>query len=241
MITSTRRPILAAALLSLAAWPSAFAHAQNKPNDAQIAHIAYTADNIDIKAGQLALQKSQNPQVKAFAQDMVRDHTAVNEKALALAKKLGVQPQDNDTSRSLTRQAEAETKRLEALNGAAFDKAHAEHELAYHRQVNEAVRGTLIPSASSPGVEGPPEDGAQDLRRPPAACRGACAGAEVTAPPARNPPPGHSARDAFAAALVLSAAALTQDVRAQGRVAQVAMRDVAFAPAQVTVHLGESV
>jgi len=43
-----------------------------KPDDAQIAHIAYTAGVIDIKAAQQALQKSRNPQVRRFAQDMVR-------------------------------------------------------------------------------------------------------------------------------------------------------------------------
>ena len=35
-----------------------------KPNDAQIAHIAYTADQIDIKAAQLALQKSSQRYLK---------------------------------------------------------------------------------------------------------------------------------------------------------------------------------
>ncbi len=139
----------AAALITSASAMRADAQAPTKPNDAQIAHIAYTADNIDIKAGQLALQKSQNPQIKEFAQEMVRDHTAVNEKALALLKKLNVQPQDNDTSRALTRQADGEMQKLNTLNGSAFDKAYADHELAYHRQVNEAVRTTLIPSASN--------------------------------------------------------------------------------------------
>jgi putative membrane protein len=127
----------------------AWAQSPGRLNDAQIAHIAYTADNIDIKMGQLALQRSQNPQVRSFADEMVRDHTAVNDKALALLRKLNVQPQDNDTSRALTRQAEAEQQRLGTLTGAAFDKAYAEHELAYHRQVNEAVRTTLIPSATN--------------------------------------------------------------------------------------------
>ena len=73
------------------------ANSPAKPNDAQIAHIAYTAGDIDIKAAKQGLEKSANPQVREFAQDMVRDHTAVNEKALALVKKLGVTPQDNDT------------------------------------------------------------------------------------------------------------------------------------------------
>jgi putative membrane protein len=42
----------------------------------------------DAEAAQQALQKSHNPDVRAFAEDMVRDHTAVNERALALVKKL---------------------------------------------------------------------------------------------------------------------------------------------------------
>ena len=58
----------------------------SKLNDAQIAHIAYTADQIDIQAAQQALKKTKNKDVRGFAQDMVRDHTAVNQKALALTK-----------------------------------------------------------------------------------------------------------------------------------------------------------
>ncbi len=80
---------------------------------------------------------------------MVRDHTAVNEKALALVKKLNVTPEDNATSRALTQQADAEYQKLGALNGAAFDKAYAENELAYHRQVIDALRTTLIPSTTN--------------------------------------------------------------------------------------------
>ena len=72
-----------------------------KLNDAQIAHIAYTAGLIDIKSAKLALEKSKNKEVRAFAEDMVRDHAAVNQKALALVKKLNIKPQDNDTSKAL--------------------------------------------------------------------------------------------------------------------------------------------
>jgi hypothetical protein len=71
-----------------------------KPTDPQIAHIAYTAGQIDIQAAEQALQKSKNKDVLAFANDMVRDHKAVNDKALALVKKLNVTPQDNDTSKA---------------------------------------------------------------------------------------------------------------------------------------------
>jgi len=120
-----------------------------KPNDAQIAHIAYTAGQIDIDAAQLALKKSKNKEVRAFAEDMVRDHKAVNEKALALVKKLNVTPQDNDTSKGLLKQAKDKQAELQKLSGAAFDKAYAANEVAYHKTVNGALESTLIPSASN--------------------------------------------------------------------------------------------
>src|SRR5258708_31835253 len=76
-----------------------------KLTDPQIAHIAYTAGEIDIKATKQALGKASNKEVKQFAQDMVRDHEAVNKQALALVKKLKVTPEDDDTSRTLSKQA----------------------------------------------------------------------------------------------------------------------------------------
>lgn len=126
------------------------ASAQNaKPTDPQIAHIAYTAGQIDIEAAKLALDKSKNSAVRSFAESMVRDHTAVNEKALALVKKLKVTPQDNDTSKSLMKQAAEKKAQLSKLNGAQFDKAYAENEAAYHKTVNGALQTVLIPSASN--------------------------------------------------------------------------------------------
>src|SRR5262249_690773 len=114
-----------------------------------IAHIAYTAGEIDIKAAEQALKKSQNKDVRAFAEDMVRDHKAVNDKALALGKKLNVTPQDNDTSKGLGKQAAAKGAALAKPSGAAFDKAYAENEVAYHQTVNNALQTTLIPSATN--------------------------------------------------------------------------------------------
>lgn len=120
-----------------------------KPNDAEIAHIAYTAGGIDIKAAQLALQKSKNKEVRDFAENMVRDHTAVNDQALALVKKLKVTPQDNDTSKALVKQADAKRAELEKLSGAKFDKAYADNEVAYHKTVDNALQTVLIPDATN--------------------------------------------------------------------------------------------
>jgi putative membrane protein len=133
---------------------SAPAFAQGaKPTDPQIAHIAYTAGQLDIQAARQALAKSKNKEVRAFANDMVRDHTAVNKQALALVKKLNVKPEDNDTSRALTKQAAAKRAELATLKGSAFDKAYVDNEVAYHKTVNGALESTLIPSASNPELK----------------------------------------------------------------------------------------
>jgi len=127
---------------------TAFAQAP-KPTDPQIAHIAYTAGQLDITAAKQAIAKSKNKEVLAFARDMERDHEAVNKQALDLVKKLKVTPEDNDTSRALTKQAAAKQAELAKLNGAEFDKAYAANEVAYHKTVNGALETTLIPSASN--------------------------------------------------------------------------------------------
>ena len=144
-----------AGVLALLVLATGSAWAQgSKLNDAQIAHIAYTADQIDIQAGQQALEKSKNNEVRSFAQDMVRDHTAVNEKALALVKKLNVTPEDNSTSQTLNKQAAAKSAELAKLNGAAYDKAYINNEVAYHKAVNDALQNTLIPGASNSELKG---------------------------------------------------------------------------------------
>ena len=124
-----------------------------KLTDPQIAHIAYTADLLDINAAQQALQKSKNKDIIAFAQDMERDHKAVNDQALALVKKLNVTPEDNDTSKALTKQEVAKRDELGKLSGAAFDKAYIDNEVAYHKTVDDALQNTLIPSATNPELK----------------------------------------------------------------------------------------
>jgi len=128
---------------------AAAAQGAAKLTDPQIAHIAYTAGQIDIEAAKQALVKTSNPGVRAFAEDMVRDHTAVNKQALDLVAKLKVTPEDNDTSRALTKQAAVERAILAKLSGAAFDKAYVANEVAYHKTVNGALANTLIPSATN--------------------------------------------------------------------------------------------
>jgi putative membrane protein len=144
-----RKSALVAMSALLALGTAAASHDGPRINDAQIAHIAYTAGQIDIAAARQALKKSHNRQVRAFAQTMVRDHEAVNVQALALVRKLGVTPEANPTSAALSQGAAAKLSELARLKGAAFDRAYARNEAAYHRTVNGALETTLIPGATN--------------------------------------------------------------------------------------------
>src|SRR6185369_11605456 len=126
--------VAAASLLSGAALAQAA-----KPTDPQIAHIAYTAGVIDIAAAKQAISKAGSKDVKAFAEDMVRDHEAVNKQGLDLVKKLKVTPEDNDTSKTLSKQAADKLAELAKLKGAEYDKAYVANEVAYHKAVNGAL------------------------------------------------------------------------------------------------------
>ena len=141
-------------LTCLALAPFATANAQTDataapPNDAQIAMIAVVADTVDIDAGNLAAKKASSKEVKAFAETMVRDHTAVNAKATALAKKLGVTPEESATSKSLKANGDKTLAKLKGMSGAKFDKAYVDNEVSYHEAVIGVVTNTLIPNTKN--------------------------------------------------------------------------------------------
>ena len=143
----------ALAALVIALGLTGFSAAADAPTDPQIAHIAYTAGQIDITAAEQALRKSTNAAVIDFARLMAEDHKAVNDQALALVGRLGVTPEDNATSQALSAAATARLAELEALDGAAFDTAYMANEVAYHRTVNDALASLLIPAARDAGLK----------------------------------------------------------------------------------------
>lgn len=139
-------PILICATLLLLPTIGISAHA---PTDAQIASIVVTANQVDIDAGKLAMATSSNTEVKAFAQRMITDHSAVIKAGSELLAKLNITPQDNPTSESLKADGDKNLGHLKGLTDGAFDKAYMDHEVAYHEQVIGALDKTLIPSTTN--------------------------------------------------------------------------------------------
>lgn len=123
--------------------------AQQPPSDANIGAIVLAANQIDIDYGKLALTKSKNKEVLVFAQQMVTDHGAVQKSVIELAGRLQLTPVENDTSSSLKAKSVEVTAKLKSLSGKAFDKFYIDNEVAYHKQVTDAIAGVLIPNAQN--------------------------------------------------------------------------------------------
>jgi putative membrane protein len=143
--------VLSAILTCAIMLPSA-ARAQSAakgPTDPQIVGIVEGANQIDINYAHLALQKSKNKEVRGFAQQMITDHTALQNAVKGLAAKLGVKPATSDTAKSLESQAHETMSKLKGLEGSEFDKAYVDNEIAFHKLVINANSSTLIPSANN--------------------------------------------------------------------------------------------
>jgi putative membrane protein len=118
-------------------------------SDPEVAHVAVTANSIDIDLAKLAQSRTGNHDVKQFATTMITDHSAVNAQATALAGKLHVTPEDNAVSQSLLKGAAEARNTIEPLKGKAFDKAYIDREVAYHQAVLDALDKLLIPTTSN--------------------------------------------------------------------------------------------
>ncbi|WP_353720737.1 DUF4142 domain-containing protein [Dyadobacter sp. 676] len=114
-----------------------------------MASVAVVANQIDINYAEIAAKKSKNAEVLKFAETMKRDHSGVIEQAVALTKKLGVTPKDNDVSKGLLADAAKTRKTLNGKSGKEFDKAYIDNEVAYHKAVIDAVENLLIPETDN--------------------------------------------------------------------------------------------
>ena len=83
----------------------------------------------EVDLGKLAEQKSTDPKVKDFAQMMVKDHSAANEKleSLASSKHIAL-PKTLDASHEATK------TKLEGMSGSNFDKSYVESQLKAHEK-----------------------------------------------------------------------------------------------------------
>ncbi len=83
----------------------------------------------EVEQGKLAQQKAQAPEVKQFADRMVRDHTKANDQLKQIASSKQVQLPDK-----MDKSAQKEMDKLQKLSGAQFDEEYMKHEVSDHKK-----------------------------------------------------------------------------------------------------------
>ena len=102
---------------------------QPSPQDRMFVKTAMQGSMAEVQLGQLTLQKSQNEQVKQFAQRMIDDHTKLNEQMKPVAQQIGV-----DTPSQVSKKDKAVMAKLQGLSGAAYDQAYLKDMVKDHKQ-----------------------------------------------------------------------------------------------------------
>lgn len=119
--------------LCLGLWSAAMAQETLRKPDAAFLKTAAVRQQSEIQLGQLAAERSENEQVKQFAQRMVQDHTKASQEIGKLAATLGLTLPEIQTD-----EQDKKTRKFSSLSGAAFDRAYIKHEMADHKKnVNE--------------------------------------------------------------------------------------------------------
>ena len=118
-------------------------------NDAQIVSVLNTANMGEITQGQIAVQRSMNPTVKAFAQKMINEHTANDQKTKAWAASAGITAQANDISMKLKKESDDIVMKLNKEDAKDFDKTYIDCQIKVHKMVLKTIDDKLIPNAQS--------------------------------------------------------------------------------------------
>ena len=124
--------VLALVLSVTSAFAQAAQSAEEFVEDASAKGLA------EIEGAKVALEKSTSRDVKDFAQRMIKDHTAANQKLKDLAKQKGLEMSDDASL-----MAKAKTMILKLREGESFDEAYANNQVQAHQETIELFRNYI--------------------------------------------------------------------------------------------------
>lgn len=147
MLTSFKSTLTTGALIAAMAAGAALA---DDLSDAQIIGIYSQVNSFDIETAMLGELRGASDQVRDLGQMVSRDHSGVRQAVHALASEIGVVPVLPPARIEAARDHDTVIMELRKLDGAAFDAAYLQHEIAFHRAAIAAVEGLLLPETESP-------------------------------------------------------------------------------------------
>ena len=113
----TLRPFAALAIVATLLYTPAALAADTAHQDKMFVEDSGKGSLAEVQMGKLALTNSQNPEVRAFAQKMIDDHSLLIQKMKPFADKMGV-----PSPTKLARAEQDEYDRLAKKKGASFDE-----------------------------------------------------------------------------------------------------------------------
>lgn len=115
--------------------------------DRRFMEQAAQSDMTEIMTSRLALERSSNPQVQAYAQRMVEQHTDSSARLQRLAQQKNV-----TLPRQIGSENEAMLQQLQGLQGAQFDQAYMNGQLSAHTKAEDLYQ-QAVAEASDPDVK----------------------------------------------------------------------------------------
>lgn len=112
-----------------------------------IVGILIAVNDGEILQAEIALDRAVTPQVRAYAEQMIAEHTLANDALLALLTDLGTAPVETSIRRQLTARATYEVAFLQRRPQAYFDLAYMNLQIAAHRRALFLIESRLIPAA----------------------------------------------------------------------------------------------
>ena len=122
-------------------------------NESNVIATMFAFNKADESYARLAVARSQNAQVRAYATRMLSDNAAMNQLATDLLTRTDIQPEDDETSFDLREISAAHRDKLKSLTGWAFDAAYVAGEATYHEQLLVRIDHVLLPSARNPELK----------------------------------------------------------------------------------------
>lgn len=140
--TTTTTPAGGAAATTDTAMRGGAATTMGSLSDANILALISMANSNEIGTAKLAEQKATNADVKSFARDMIKDHTAMQADADKVARQLKITPEPPPgLGDEMKRKAMAMTDSLKAApKGSAFDRQYINDQVAAHQETLDQLQ-----------------------------------------------------------------------------------------------------
>jgi len=119
-------------------------------SDGDIVAVLRNLNRADIEHAQLALDRGSDPSVEIFANRMLEQHQALDERLAEISRQEGIQPTENPLSQEITQEADTMGSELQGLTGDDFDRAYLESQAALHETGSAVAEEHLMMDVRNP-------------------------------------------------------------------------------------------